>query len=84
MALRRAGALWKKKDKNGNTYLSGVFEPNGKGGEKYSVMIFTNQKRDDHPKDPDYSIQMSNDDESGTAPTPRAEPTVSDSDDVPF
>jgi hypothetical protein len=57
MALKRCGALWLK-EKNGKKFFSGVIEPEGRGGPKYSILIFRNEKRPDHPKDPDYSIQL--------------------------
>lgn len=76
MALRKVGALWLKEGKKGR-FMSGVFEPEGREGPKFRILIFKNEKKDG-PKDPDYTIHQSQDDE----PTERA--TDGQKDEVPF
>ena len=81
MGLRKVGALWLRDGKKGK-FMSGVLEHNG---EKINFMVFKNSfKEKDGPKAPDYTINISEDDED-----PRAVPTSgqnfqADDSDVPF
>ena len=61
MALRRAGALWLNEGKKGR-FMSGEFQPDGRNGQKWHVMVFKNTKKD-KPNDPDYTIHLPEGDE---------------------
>ena len=59
--MNKIGALWTKKDKNGNYFFSGMI---GEGETKKSVLIFKNKhKKEDDEKtgknNPDYIIYES-------------------------
>jgi len=56
MTTKKIGALWKKKSKDGKSYLSGNIELIN--GIVQRVAVFTNDKKT-NPKQPDYSIVLS-------------------------
>jgi hypothetical protein len=70
--LEKLGALWIKKSKKGNTFLSGVF------GEQRVVIFKVREKRKDNA--PDYEIFKS---EPAPAARPAPKPIITD-DDLPF
>jgi hypothetical protein len=76
MALKAAGGLWLKDGAKGK-FFSGEFEPEGKGGPKYRVMIFKNTEKEG--KQPDYRIMLV--DDEGEEPRKRQKPADSD---LPF
>jgi uncharacterized protein (DUF736 family) len=51
MSEKSIGALWLKESKNGNKYMSGVIEIDGK---KHEIVIFKNTYKQE--KQPDYKI----------------------------
>lgn len=54
MALKKVGALWKKTDKKGNEFYSGMVDL-GMAGEA-NVMVFHNEKAED--KHPDMVVHL--------------------------
>jgi uncharacterized protein (DUF736 family) len=56
MPAKRLGALWKKKTKEGKSYLSGNVEIIV--GMPMQIAIFQNEKKTE-PKQPDYNIVLS-------------------------
>ena len=88
MGLKNAGGLWLKEGKKGK-FLSGSFEPQGKGGPKFQFMAFKNEDKDQNPKAPDYRIVMTEDEfeEKPRGVTGRQASQADDvmtDDDVPF
>ena len=67
------GALWKKKSKTGDTFLSGVINLPDGSEQKVLVFVNTRKKNDNHP---DYRIIKA--DPNVRKAEPRAE------DDIPF
>lgn len=61
MGLRKVGALWLKEGKKGK-FMSGEYQPDGRNGPKTHLLIFKNGKKD-KPNDPDYLINVADDDE---------------------
>ena len=84
MALRKVGALWLKEGQNGK-FMSGVFEPDGREGVKYDILVFKNNKREGK-RDPDYQIQMREEDGDARVPPShaKAEEFQATDEDVPF
>ena len=81
MGLKRVGAMWLKDGKKGK-FMSGVLEHNG---EKINFMVFKNSfKEKDGPKAPDYTINISEDDDPMSAPAKKNEDFQADDSDLPF
>lgn len=83
MALKNCGGLWLKDGKRGK-FMSGNFEPEGKGGPKYSFLVFKNEDKKSS-KHPDYRIAMSEDDDvERETRRPSQVDDMNDDDNVPF
>ena len=54
MAIKKIGALWKKKDKNKNDFYAGELDLGVLG--KVNLAIFPNQKKEDNH--PDFTIHL--------------------------
>jgi len=78
MKYQNIAAIWKKKDKNGKTYLSFKAEKNIKEGESFN--LFENDKGD-NPSRPDFRAYTKIEEEPQEQPD-----TTSDdvADDLPF
>ena len=74
--MMKLGAFWLKKDKNGNSYMSGMIDNDSlPHTEKIPVVLFKNTRKSEE-KQPDYLLYLSE---------PREEkPKKIDEDDVPF
>jgi len=86
--------LWRKTSKGGKDYMSAtvgraalIDALNSVPGDKVTLLIFKNNKRPDHPKDPDYSLSAGEVREMGaqTAPPPADDLALPPNlDEVPF
>lgn len=56
--LEEAGALWIKKSKTGNQFLTGKIK--SKSGEEISVMVFKNKYKTEGSNQPDYRVYFDN------------------------
>lgn len=59
------GAIWVRKSKKGETFLTMSFEPEGRDGPKISLVAFKNKNKSSD-KSPDYYITKSRDREERT------------------
>jgi uncharacterized protein (DUF736 family) len=59
MALKRIGALWTKKNKKGEDFMSGTVEMGALG--HINVMVFQNEKQEENH--PDYTVHLVTEDE---------------------
>jgi hypothetical protein len=77
MGLTKIGALWLKDGKKGK-FMSGKIEVEGK---EYAILVFKNEKKND--KQPDYNINLRNDNEV-EKPKSDYEKPLEENDDLPF
>lgn len=56
--LEESGALWIKKSKTGNNFLTGVVKT--KSGEEVKVIIFKNKYKTEGSNQPDYRVYFDN------------------------
>jgi hypothetical protein len=59
MAFRNCGGLWLKEGAKGK-FFSGEFQPDGKDGKSWRIMVFKNDKKEG--RQPDYRIVLADDD----------------------
>jgi hypothetical protein len=69
MALKRIGALWKKKDKKGKDYFSGTIELGALG--EIRVMVFENEPKQEQ-NHPDWTIHLATDEKEERKPVAEA------------
>jgi uncharacterized protein (DUF736 family) len=81
---REIGAVWLRKSKQGNSYLSGSIK-NGEASEEIRIVIFKNSYKEEGSNQPDYRIYL---DEVTTEKVSNKETTSSASipeeSDIPF
>ena len=90
---KEQGALWLKKSKQGNEFLSGYFLD--ENDEKVSIVVFKNGYKKPGESSPDYRIYLSNMEEgagsksqgknaSVSTPESRSPSEEADSEEIPF